>query len=85
MSRTADETLRRIGRRQGSAQRLGEIEAEHGERFVEAFTDTFGRAGVIRLQTPREIGQQATGRCDVGTTIGALQDRLRPGRWRSSR
>jgi hypothetical protein len=34
---------------------------------------------MIRFESPREVGEEATGCGDVGTAIGALQDRLRPG------
>lgn len=54
------------------------MQAEHGERFIETFTDALGGAGMIGVESPREIRQEATSRGDVGAAIGPVQDGLRP-------
>ena len=79
VSSTADQTLGRVGGRQRPPEGVGQIESEHRECFIEAFTDALGRTGMIGLESPCEVGEKATGRAHVGTARGAVQDRLRPG------
>ena len=76
---TADQTLGRVGARERPPQAVGQIEPEHRERFVEAFPDALGRTGMIGRESPREVGEEATGRGDIGTAIRAVQNRLHPG------
>ena len=55
-----------------------ETQREDGERLIEPFAPALGRAGMLRLQALREIHEQPLGRLDVGTLVGAAQNRLRP-------
>ena len=56
--RTADEALGGVGGRERAAQPRRELERGHRERFVQAFTDALGRAGVRSSQPPGEIEQE---------------------------
>src|SRR5262249_6446871 len=51
----AEETLCRVGGRQGSPQASRQVQREDGERLVESFADALGRAGMVRFEAPREI------------------------------
>jgi hypothetical protein len=59
MPRAADQAVDRVGRREGLAQAIGQVEREHGERLVEAFTDA--RRGTRRaiLESSYQILEQA--------------------------
>ena len=72
------EALDRIGRGQRPLQPLGQPERDHGERLVEPFPDTGGRTRMLAIQPAGEVLQAPAGRLDVGTRIGAREDRPDP-------
>ena len=77
--RATEQTLRRVGGRQRAPQPDGQIEGEHGEGFLQAFTDALGGAGMLGVQPTREILQQSLRDPEIGALIRAPQDRLGPG------
>jgi hypothetical protein len=74
----ANETLDGVSRRQRTTQARRQVQREDGERFLEAFADAFGGAGILGLESAREIEQEPLGGLQLGGLIGPPQDRLRP-------
>jgi hypothetical protein len=77
--RAAEETLRRVGGGQRATQSGGEIEAQDGEGFFQAFPDARRGTGILGLQPPRQVLEQPVRHLEVDALIGATHDRLDPG------
>jgi hypothetical protein len=80
-----DHRLDRVRRLQRAKERVWKPETGEGERFLQAFCDRGGRAGMGRLQVSRDASQFSLGRGGVrvlpgGADLAAMKVRSRSGR-----
>ena len=79
MPRAADQAFDRVRCRERLSEPIGQAEREDGEGLVETFTDTRRSAGVLILESAREILQETTSGSDVDLLVGTRDDRADPG------